>query len=523
MARRLPHAIDMRPLSLLLLILALCAPWATAHASAPSPAAAHAQDAEPPEGAIIESVDVSGLPRDSLSPGLRRELETLTGEPLNRQRLADLATRIEGEHPDVVAAVRTVARPDGQARVIFLVARISDDGGLVENINTRYIVESVEISGVRDSEISQSLRDRLQALVGKRLDHDEAEELNDRLEAERPGFDVHRRISRGSERGRIRVVFEFSEKEGTRWIPFTASRSKFVYHSEQGWSGVLDIPMGSRNHRVVAGFAFDNNDDLIEEYSGFRFGFESRKLATDRLGARVEVARFNDSWRDATLFALAADPSIPEAYRSRLTVEPLVTFALTPFVRVTGGASISELESLSHPPDSQMASALVARVDYDQRWYQPRVTQRVEASYELRSATEALESDLIYKRHLGKVRYRYTQRRSTVIADLALGGITGDAPLFERFSLGDSSTLRGWNKFDIAPAGGDRLFHASLEYRYRYFGLFLDSGSVWDSSRDMRIRLSSGFGVQGDNAFVTLAFPLNADDLGVTFTMGVRF
>ena len=46
---------------------------------------------------------------------------------------------------------------------------------------------------------------------------------------------------------------------------------------------------------------------------------------------------------------------------------------------------------------------------------------------------------------------------------------------------------------------------------------------MWDSSSDMRIRLSSGFGVQSDNAFVTLAFPLNADDLGVTFTMGVRF
>ena len=133
------------------------------------------------------------------------------------------------------------------------------------------MVESVEIRGVPDSEISQPLRDRLQSLVGRRLDHDEAEELNERLEAERPGFDVTRRISRGSERGRIRVVFEFSETEGTRWIPFTASRSKFVYHSEQGWSGVLDIPMGNRNHRVTAGFAFDNNDDLIEEYSGVRF------------------------------------------------------------------------------------------------------------------------------------------------------------------------------------------------------------------------------------------------------------
>jgi hypothetical protein len=468
-------------------------------------------------------VEFSGLSRDVLSPGLRRELETLTGEPLSRQRLNELATRIEGERPEFVTAVRTVARPDGQARVIFLIARISDDGSLAENINTRYVVESVEIRGLDEDKISQSLRDRMQSLVGRRLDHDEAEELDDRLEAEHPGFNVTRHISRGSQRGRIRVVLEFSEREGTRWIPFTPTRSKFVYHSEQGWSGVLDIPMGTRNHRVTAGFAFDNNDDLIEEYSGVRFGFESRRLATDRLGARIEITSFNQTWKDPTLLALAADPGIPEPYRDRLTVEPSVTFAITPFVRVTGGASISELESLSNSPASQMASALTARVDYDQRWYQPRVTQRVQASYELRSGTEALESDLLYRRHLGKIRYRYTQRRSTVIADLALGGVTGDAPLFERFSLGDSSTLRGWNKYDIAPAGGDRIVYTSLEYRYRALGLFLDSGSVWDSRSDMRLRLSSGFGVQGDNAFVTLAFPLNANDLAVTFTMGVRF
>ena len=515
MARRLPHALDMRPLSLLLLTLVLCAPW-TAHAQ---------EETEPPEGAVIESVDVSGLPRDSLSPGLRREIETLTGEPLNRQRLAELATRIEAEQPEMVAAVRTIARPDGQARVIFLVARISDDGSLVENINARYTVESVEILGVPESEISQSLRDRLQALVGKRLDHDEADELEDLLESERPGYDVHRRITRGTEPGRIRVVFEFTERErAPRWIPFTPSRSKFVYHSDQGWSGALDIPMGNRHHRVTAGFAFSNNDDLIEDYSGVRVGFESRRLGTDRLGARVEVGRFNETWRESTLAVMAANPTLPELYRTRLTVEPSVTFAITPFVRVTGGASISELESLDRSPDSQMASGLFARVDYDQRWYQTdHVTQRVGASYELRSAIDSLESDLIYKRHLGKVRYRYSQRETTLIADLALGGITGDAPLFERFTLGDSSTLRGWNKYDIAPVGGDRVFHASLEYRYNVFGVFLDTGSVWDRNTDKKIRLSTGFGLQADNWFLNLAFPLNADDLNVTFTMGVRF
>jgi hypothetical protein len=157
----------MTRISVLLLILVLVAPWQ----------AAHAQDVEPRDGAIIESIDLSGLSRDSLSPGLRRQLETLTGEPLNRERLMEIAARIEGEQPDVVAAVRYVARPDGQARVIFLVARISDDDSLVENINTRYIVESVEIQGIPDADISRSLRDRLQALVGKRLDHDEADEL----------------------------------------------------------------------------------------------------------------------------------------------------------------------------------------------------------------------------------------------------------------------------------------------------------------------------------------------------------
>jgi hypothetical protein len=501
------------------------APWQAAGAQdIDAPVAARAQDIEARDGAVVESVDLRGLPRDSLSPGLRRELETLNREPLSRQRLIEIAARIEGEHPDVVVAARSVARPDDRARVIFVVARISDDGSLVQNINARYTVESVEIRGVPEADISRSLRDRLQALVGRRLDHDEADELNELLEDERPGFSVERHISRGSERGRIRVTFEFNEKEGTRWIPFTPTRSKFVYHSEQGWSGALDIPMGNRDHRVTAGFAFSNNDDLVEEYSGVRVAFESRRLATDRLGARVEVARLNNTWRQPTLFALASDPAIPEPYRTRVTVEPSVTVGLTPHVRVTAGVSLSELESLERSPESLMASSVVTRVDYDQRWYRrDDVRQRVEASYELRTSAEALESDLNYRRHLARARYRYSQRHNTVIAGVAFGGITGDAPLFERFTLGDSATLRGWNKFDLAPAGGNRVFHSSLEYRYHGIGAFLDGGSVWDHNGEMRFRLSSGFGAQTDNAFVTLAFPLNAEDLRVTFTMGVRF
>jgi hypothetical protein len=502
----------MKPLSLLLLTLVLCAPWQ----------AARAQDVEPPDGAIIESVDLRGLPRESLSPGLRRELETLTGEPLNRQHLSELAARIEGEQPDVVAAVRYLSRPDGQARVILLVVRIGEDSNLVENINARYTVESVEIRGIDEDEIRQSLRDRVRALVGRRLDHDEAEELSDELEDEHPGYSVDRSISRGSERGRIRVVFEFREKEGERWIPFVPSRSKFVFHEDQRGSGALDIPMGGRYHRFTAGFAFGNNDDLIEEYTGIRFRLESRRLGTERLGASLEVSRLRQDWRDATVDALAADPTIPGLYRTRLTVEPKVTVALNPFLRVTGGASITELEPLDQSLDSQMASAFIASIDFQRRWNH-HADQRVQAGYELRSAATGLESDLVYKRHLGKARYRYERNDSTVIADVFFGGITGTAPLFERFSLGDTTTLRGWNKYDIAPTGGERVFHSSLEYRLHQLGFFLDTGSVWNRNTDPTIRLSTGFGLQHDNVFITFGFPLNTDDVRATFMMGVRF
>ena len=319
------------------LILASGEPKGSLMASQPAPphswprravARPHARRTSKRATAPSSSPSISGLPRDSLSPGLRRELETLSGEPLNRQRLIEIAARIEGEQPDVVAAVRSVARPDDQARVIFLVARISDDGSLVRT-STRATPWRASRSAAFRKPTSAG-RCAIAAGAGRPAARSRRSRRADRqLEAERPGFAVERRIERGTERGRIRVVFEFSEKEGTRWIPFTPTRSKFVYHSDQGWSGALDIPMGGRNHRVTAGFAFDNNDDLVEEYSGVRLRLRagsSRPTGSARDRGRLvqqHLAR-------PTLFALAADPEHPEPYRSRLTVEPSVTFALNP-------------------------------------------------------------------------------------------------------------------------------------------------------------------------------------------------
>jgi outer membrane protein assembly factor BamA len=103
------------------------------------------------------------------------------------------------------------------------------------------------------------------------------------------------------------------------------------------------------------------------------------------------------------------------------------------------------------------------------------------------------------------------------------GSISGDAPLFERFSLGDSRTLRGWNKYDIAPAGADRVLYASLEYRYSGLSLFLDTGSLWNRGTDPHVRVAAGFGYSPGPVFFTVGFPLNTDNLGAVFTMGLHF
>ena len=232
MARRLPHVSVMRTLGLLLVALAIASSAVTA------------QETDAPQGALIEAAEVSGISLDRLSPGLREDIRALSGTTLDRGKLDALATRIEEEQPEVVAAVRAIARPNGDARVVFLVARISDDTSLVENINARYVVESVATSGVPDADVAQDLRDRLQALVGKPLRSEEADELSDELKAAFPRHEVKRRISRGTVRGRIRVVFELTRIE-RRSIPFSPLRSKFVYHEDQQWSGVLDVMVGN--------------------------------------------------------------------------------------------------------------------------------------------------------------------------------------------------------------------------------------------------------------------------------------
>jgi hypothetical protein len=487
-----------------------------------SPQAISEQKPAVPEGTIITSAQVTGFEIDRLSPGLQQEIRSLPGTPLRERHLRELAARIEAERPNHVAAVRTVMDVGGEARVFFVVGR-QNEPARDDNVNARYIVEHAEITGIPDAALTPALRDALAAAIGKRLDAPEVDRLRERIERDLSGYDVSRRIRRGSEPGKIRLIYELRKREPPAWLDFEALRSNVVFHSDHGWGSYLDLAFGSRNVRVTPILAFDNADDLVEEYSGYGVRLEARKLGTRRLGASFEWTRFEPDWDDATLNALPAAPGIPALYEKRTTVSPLVKFAVTPDLSVAAGVSISELEAFAPATGSQSANAFVTSIRFDRRWDgDTGERHQLDAAFGIRAGSTELESDLSYERYLGHAEYRFRFGRHEVQATGMAGGISGNAPLFERFTLGDSRTLRGWNKYDIAPLGGDRMFYSSVEYRYRGLALFLDTGSVWDSGAERRVRVSSGFGFHAGPAFLTVGFPLNTDDVTATVALGLR-
>ena len=510
MGSLLAVADGMRTLALLVTLLAT------------TPQTATDQKLAAPEGTTIASAEVSGFDVARLSPGLREAIAALVGTALKKERLEELAARIEGERPRHVAAVRTVLEDDGRARVYFVVGRQSQPDR-DENVNARYVVEQADLVGVPDEQVTQALRDDLEALVGKRLDSGDADRLQERIARELPQYDVSRKIQRGSEVGRIRLVYEARKRELPQWLRFVPLRSNVVFHSEQGWGSYLDLGIGNRTVRVAPILAFDSAEDFVEEYSGYGLRFEARKLGTRRLGASFEWTRFDSDWESTTLDALALRPDITPAYETRSTITPLVKFAFTPELSIAAGVSISELEPLFPATESRMANAAVASISYDQRWKDDSdATQHVEADFGVRTGTRELESDLVYTKYFGHGWYRYDLGRHHVQVSAMAGGITGNAPLFERFTLGDSTTLRGWDKNEISPVGGNRMFYSSVEYRYTGLAIFLDVGSVWDANRERKVRVSTGLGFHGGPAFLTVGFPLNTDNFTAVVALGLR-
>jgi outer membrane protein assembly factor BamA len=173
--------------------------------------------------------------------------------------------------------------------------------------------------------------------------------------------------------------------------------------------------------------------------------------------------------------------------------------------------------------EPEAANALISTLRYHRRLEDSENQHDLDAGYSLRAATRILGSDFEYARHRVQFRYMLTRGKSVVIDDLTAGTISGRAPLFERFVLGNASTLRGWNKFDLDPMGGNRFAHNSVEYRYGVFQVFYDSGAVWDRSENAVLRHSAGVGLRQGVFSLAVAFPLREGHIDPILMVGMNY
>jgi outer membrane protein assembly factor BamA len=386
------------------------------------------------------------------------------------------------------------------------------------NVNSRYTVESVEVSREIESHISRHLRQDLQQLIGQKFNTKVLNDLARRVREELNVRTVSQRVIRGSAPGHVKVVLEVAQKRGE----FDVSVPKFLYHSTEGFSASVDGTAILGNNRFSAGLVSDG-DELAERYAGVRARYENRKLGTDRVRLRFEFDSYHEQWNRSTANAAGGDDFVG-LYRSRQNFEPVASIVLAKPLTLSVGAGFQRFETELPGARTQSANAAIMALRYGRRiegWGADQ--QDLEAGYSLRAATRVLNSDFSYVRHRWEVRYSIGRGRHTVTEYAVAGLITGQAPLFERYTLGTSSMLRGWNKYDLDPLGGSRVAYNSLDYRYGMFDVFYDTGAIWDPGQDATARHSVGVGLRKNSFMVAMAFPVKGGHVIPTFMVGMNY
>jgi hypothetical protein len=370
------------------------------------------------------------------------------------------------------------------------------------NVNERYTVESIEISGADQSKLDPPVRDNLRELVGQKFSQEKLEELSKLIHKAFPGRPVSIQVSRGSTPDHVKVTFAVGGR--SKSLDLTAPR--LAYHSRQGFSGEVDASLQTRSNGFTLGVLSDG-DTLVERFYGLKARYENRKVGTDRLRLAFEFGSFHEIWNGATL--AASGNQATDLYRARLSFEPLATLLLARPLKLSLGASFQRFQTQTPAARTEAANAVMITLRYDRLLEDSGPSKhRLEAGYGLRAATRTLDSDFVYNRHAGDFGYSLWRGNHKLSERFQAGAISGIAPLSERFVLGNSSTLRGWNKYDLAPLGGSRMAHNSVEYRYRAFQIFYDAGAVWTRGQDASLKHSVGAGVHFGDFALLLAFPI---------------
>jgi hypothetical protein len=404
------------------------------------------------------------------------------------------------------------------------------------NVNNRYTVETVLVNGDgwstdveadREGKISSPLRKDILAIIGEKLNPAILDDLARRLQKEFHARAVEHRILRGTVPDSVQVVFDVQMRP-TR---FDVAVPKFLYQAKQGWSGEVDGTAMLKHNSVTVGLVSDG-DELVERYAGITARYQNTRVGSDRVHFGFEYGAYHEQWNAGTVDALPADrtllgsmacPVTSDVYRTRQFFEPVATFQVWKPLRLSVGASFESFEDQYPAAHTESANAAVASLRYHRRTEGSDSLQDFDAGYDLRLASRPMHSDLVYSRNRWEFRYTLTHGKQVLIEDVTAGMIAGQAPLFERFVLGNSSTLRGWNKFDLDPLGGNRMVHNTVEYRYGAFQIFYDSGAIWDSGQAVEDRNSAGIGIRQGAFSASIAFPLKDGHIDPIFMLGMNY
>ena len=351
--------------------------------------------------------------------------------------------------------------------------------------------------------------------------------------------DVREHLSRGSSPDRVRVDFEVVQKD----YAFDLSVPRFLYDSSQGWTAEINTTARYRDHSITVGLG-SNGDDLTERFTGFSTHYEDSHLFSDRVRFGLAIEGYHDLWNPSTRLAVAALPAQNGVntsasgasneialYRTRQNIAPTLTFVVSKAFSVSVGASFERMEMEAPSPTgnemSTSANAATAQVDFGYTDEGSDRVQRWDARYGLRVATRQLGSDYVYSRHNVSLRYEWKSGHHLVVDRLIGGAITGQAPLFERFVLGNSSTLQGWDHYTIDPLGGNRMAHNSVSYGYQLQEgtpeIFYDTGFIGTGDRLGTLRHSLGIGFRQGIFNVATAFPLCQGRFAAVFMAGMNY
>jgi hypothetical protein len=385
------------------------------------------------------------------------------------------------------------------------------------NVNSRYTVESIVFAGGKAPRVSDTLKERIQRLVGRKLNSAAIEGLCRQVGEELRSKNVRFHLVRGSRPELVGVVLDVEPNPSH----FDVNLPRVVYNSALGWTaeGAATAAFGTS---VLTLTAIRDAEDMAATVGGFRAAYQNNGLMNGAMQLSVQFEDFQNSYQSPAL--VAAGPSEAGLIRSSWDVLPAVHLLIGDDVTLTAGFEIEQLHPLDSAARAETVNSLVNTLRFQRQWTgADDSVQELEAGYALQAAARTMGSDFGFAKQQFDARYRWRGGRHRVEASMLAGTISGVAPLPERFVLGDSTTLRGWNRFDIDPLGGDRAAEASLTYGYRAARVFYDTGSVWLRGESPELRQSVGAGIERERMQLAVAFPLCQGRVEPVLIAGMNF